>query len=226
MKTGRWVSCSTRSSTEPCLSTGPISNGSSSRSRPASTTNHPTSLQVGFTFLLLLSCFFWGNSSNFNLFFFGNSSNFNLFFFSPSVFFLQIPRRFPFARRPGTRPAASPLVRHMLLVDPAKRANVEDICSHWYKTFSEINFCPSWVSSLTLDCFSFGFRWTLPGGSMRAMGNPVWKWPRNWPIKRPSGSIYSSRSCLRPSRPTRSSSAPKRTFLSRLPDRRRRRSQQ
>ena len=28
--------------------------------------------------------------------------------------------------------AASPLVRHMLLVDPAKRANVEDICSHWY----------------------------------------------------------------------------------------------
>ncbi|XP_045025839.1 serine/threonine-protein kinase par-1 isoform X3 [Daphnia magna] len=34
---------------------------------------------------------------------------------------------------PPDKPStASPLVRHMLLVDPAKRANVEDICSHWW----------------------------------------------------------------------------------------------
>lgn len=48
-----------------------------------------------------------------------------------SLYFSQLFSSSSFFFHSGTRPAASPLVRHMLLVDPAKRANVEDICSHW-----------------------------------------------------------------------------------------------
>lgn len=35
--------------------------------------------------------------------------------------------------------AASTLIRQMLLVDPVKRATVEDICSHWYIISSDVS---------------------------------------------------------------------------------------
>lgn len=128
---------------------------------------------------------------------------------------------FVHARRAGTCLAASPLVRHMLLVDPAKRANVEDICSHWYVSvfnlflvcfflvcFFLLSYCVEFVSQLDNGIFNI----PLAGGSMKATENPVWKWLKNWPTRHPSGSIYSFRSFRHRSRLRRSSStAPKQT---------------
>jgi hypothetical protein len=57
--------------------------------------------------------------------------------------------------------AASPLVRQMLLVDPTKRASIEDICSHWYLSF---NFKKSFENAmLKFTTVIVCYRWVNEG---------------------------------------------------------------
>ena len=98
--------------------------------------------------------------------------------------------------------AASPLVRHMLLVDPAKRANVEDICSHWYVIAYYILVIRT-MARLLFFCFGH-----FSGGSTKDTENRVWKSLKNWPTRRQSGSIYSCHSSRHQNLARRLSSAP------------------
>lgn len=159
---GPSVCCCTRLCTEPCLSTVPTSNASSSRYLQATITNLQN-LLVSST-VRFIPCPFtanqhWLHTSKKNKMVAYNIVSFasiTYFHMKSVTLFLHMrcyrvmewwcfdPRLTPIIDYGWLYwgrdlvdgffiilAAASSLIRHMLFVDPAKRATVQDICSHW-----------------------------------------------------------------------------------------------